>query len=232
MDRMRLGAWAVHAFTASGLVLAAGAAVLIVHGGDDALRRALLLFLAATAVDAGDGWLARRAHVREVLPRFDGRRLDDIIDFQTYTSLPLLLLWRSGALPGASAWLLLLPLLASAYGFAQADAKTGDGYFLGFPSYWNVVAFYIFFLTPPPAVTAFVLVVLAVLTFVPTRYLYPSTGGLLNRITIAAGAGWAVLLLLILLDLAAPTRAWVVVSLVFPAWYMGASWFATLRTAR
>ena len=69
-----------------------------------------------------------------MLPGFDGRELDDLIDFHTYTSLPLLLLWRADVLPGGLAWLLLLPLLSSAYGFSQVHAKTDDGFFLGFPS--------------------------------------------------------------------------------------------------
>src|SRR5436190_17814061 len=139
-------AWLAHAYTAMGLVCAAGIAVLIVRGDDASLRGAFLLMMVATAIDATDGWLARRARVKDVLPRIDGRALDDLIDFHTYTSLPLLLLWRADVLPGASAWLLLLPLLASAYGFSQTDAKTDDGFFLGFPSYWNVVAFYVYVL--------------------------------------------------------------------------------------
>ena len=49
------------------------------------------------------------------------------------------------------AWL-LVPLLASAYGFCQVEAKTDDHYFLGFPSYWNIVAFYLYVLRLPPAV--------------------------------------------------------------------------------
>ena len=106
----------------------------------------------ATAIDATDGWLARRARVKEVLPGFDGAALDNLIDFHTYTSLPLLLLWRADVLPGAAAWLLLLPLLASAYGFSQVNAKTDDGFFLGFPSYWNIVAFYLYVLHRRPAV--------------------------------------------------------------------------------
>ena len=44
------------------------------------------------------------------------------------------------------------PVLASAYGFSQTEAKTEDGYFLGFPSYWNIVAFYIYVLRVPAAV--------------------------------------------------------------------------------
>jgi len=92
-------AWAVHLFTSLGLVAAAGIAVLIVRGGDVAFRAAFGLMCIATLIDAADGTLARRARIREVLPDFDGRRLDDIIDFQTYTSLPLLLIWRAGILP-------------------------------------------------------------------------------------------------------------------------------------
>lgn len=232
MNKARLAAWCVHAYTASGLLLAAAAAVLIVRGDEASLRAALLVFLVATLVDGTDGFLARRFRVADVLPEFDGRRLDDIVDFQTYTSLPLLLMWRSGALPGATALLLLLPLLASAYGFSQSDAKTDDGYFLGFPSYWNVVAFYVVLLAPPAGVTAGVLLLLTALTFLPTRYLYPSAGGLLNNVTVAAGLVWGVLLVMILTGAAQPERTWVLASLLFPAWYMLASWWVTLSARR
>jgi phosphatidylcholine synthase len=92
---------------------------LIVRGGDRSFRLAFLLMMVATAIDATDGWLARRAHVKEVLPGFDGRALDDLIDFHTYTSLPLLLLWRAGVLTDGWDWLFVCPLLASAYGFSQ-----------------------------------------------------------------------------------------------------------------
>jgi phosphatidylcholine synthase len=224
MDRRRIGAWAVHAYTASGLVFAAAAATLVVRGDGTSLRLALLLLLVATDIDATDGVLARQADVARVVPGFDGRRLDDIIDFHTYTSLPLLLIWRSGALPGPMGWILIAPLIASAYGFAQTDAKTEDGYFLGFPSYWNVVAFYLFFLAPPPWVSAAAVLILAVLTFVPLRYLYPSRPGRLNRITALLGAPWALLLLLILTGAMGEPRPWVLWSLLFPAWYLVASW--------
>lgn len=221
-------AWAVHAYTASGILLAAIAAVMIVRGDDAAIRIALLMFLAATVIDATDGFLARRARVHVTLPDFDGRRLDDIVDFHTYTSLPLLLVWRIDALPGSLALLLLVPLLASLYGFSRADAKTADGYFLGFPSYWNVVALYIFLLAPPVAVTAGIILLLAALTFVPSRYLYPSMGGTLNRATTLLALPWAALIVYLLLR-ADPTHVLVLASLAFPAWYMAASWYVALR---
>src|SRR5262249_38611639 len=81
-------AWCVHGYTALGLVAAAGAAVSIVQGTPEGFHRAFLLLFLATLIDATDGTLARRVRVKEVLPGFDGRRLDDLIDFLTYTSLP------------------------------------------------------------------------------------------------------------------------------------------------
>src|ERR1017187_10363487 len=136
-------AWSAHAYTALGLVAAGGIAVAIFH---EQFHYAFILMFVATIIDATDGTWARFVKVKEVLPGFDGRRLDDIIDFQTYTSLPLLLIWRAGILPGGWSGVLLFPLLASAFGFSRIAAKTDDGYFLGFPSYWNIVAFYCYFL--------------------------------------------------------------------------------------
>src|ERR687889_185097 len=104
MSIRKILAWGVHLYTATGLVAAAGVAVLIVRGGDESLRGALALMVLATVIDSTDGWLARRARVKEFAPSFDGRRLDDLIDFQTYTSLPLLLIWRAEILTGAQSW--------------------------------------------------------------------------------------------------------------------------------
>ena len=198
-------AWLVHSYTALGLVAAAGMAVLIVQGGPDAFRGAFLLMVIATLIDATDGTLARRVRVKEVLPGFDGTQLDNLIDFLTYTSLPLLLLWRAGdrVLPAGQEGWLLLPLVASAYGFCQVSAKTSDGYFLGFPSYWNLVAFYLYVLRLPGWLSIGILVGFSVLTFVPSRYLYPTLRGRLNWLTNALAAPWAFLLVYILYRLPA-----------------------------
>src|SRR5207248_3147021 len=88
-------AWCVHFYTATGLICAAAMAVAILHGTPESFRTAFLLMLVATLVDATDGAFARLVKVKEVLPGFDGRRLDDLVDFQTYVTLPLLLLWQA-----------------------------------------------------------------------------------------------------------------------------------------
>jgi phosphatidylcholine synthase len=222
-------AWLAHFYTALGLVCAAGIAVLIVRGGDRSFRLAFLLMMVATAIDATDGWLARRARVKDVLPGFDGRALDDLVDFHTYTSLPLLLLWRAGVLPDGWAWLLLFPLLASAYGFSQVDAKTDDGFFLGFPSYWNITAFYLFVLQPHAPVAAAILVTFAVLTFVRTPYIYATRGGPFARTLNVGSAVWFVLLGVILFGPAEYARALAMVSLVYPAMYLGLSAAVTVQ---
>src|SRR5262245_66104769 len=123
MNHRKALAWCVHAYTALGLVAAGGIAVAILDGSPGGFRLAFRLMLIATLIDATDGTLARWVRVKEVLPGFDGRRLDDLIDFLTYTSLPLLLLWRAQVLPSGQEGWLLAPLLASAYGFCQVSAK-------------------------------------------------------------------------------------------------------------
>jgi phosphatidylcholine synthase len=234
-------AWGVHLYTAMGLVAAAGIAVLLAQPEvkPDAFHWAFLLMLIATVIDATDGTLARMVRVKEVLPGFDGRKLDDLVDFLTYTSLPLLLLWKAHILPAGQEWWLLLPLLASAYGFSQVSAKTEDGYFLGFPSYWNLVAFYLYVLQPLPAWFAMgIVVVLALLTFVPSRYLYPTQRGRLNQFTNLLGALWAAFLVWILWLMIAVSasgefiRNLGVISLFFPVYYMIASWAISLRLWR
>ncbi len=211
-------------------------AVCIVYGGPGNFRWAFVLMLVAFAVDATDGTLARRAAVKRVLPGFDGSRLDDLIDFLTYTFLPLLLLWRAEVLPGLLAAWLLVPLLASAYGFCQVSIKTADGYFLGFPSYWNVVAFNLYVLRPPSWLSLSILLGLAVLTFVPTKYLYPSQRGPLSMLTNFLGAVWGALVLIVLylLPSDAPPPGpsseqslvfWLAcASLSYPVYYLVISW--------
>lgn len=229
MKRHVLFAWCVHLYTALGLVAAAGMAVFIVRGGDASFRWAFALMLVATFIDSTDGWLARRARVKEVVPSFDGRRLDDLVDFNTYTTLPLLLVWRAGVLTDAQQWWLILPLLASAYGFSQTKAKTDDGFFLGFPSYWNIVAFYLYVLRLPSVLSLAIIILLALLTFVPSRYLYPSQRGPLSRLTILLGAVWTVLLLLILWRWEDEPRTLIMISLGFPLYYLLVSWALSLK---
>src|SRR5262249_11403433 len=143
-------------YTASGLLASAGIVALLApeRPGGAAFRWSLILLVVAAVIDCTDGALARAVRIKETLPGFDGRRLDDLVDWLNYTCLPLFVLWKAAVLPGAASAWLLAPFFASAYGFCQTAIKTPDGFFLGFPSLWNVVAIYLYALQPvPPAVT-------------------------------------------------------------------------------
>jgi phosphatidylcholine synthase len=225
-------AWLVHLYTALGLVCAAVMAVLIVRGGDESFRWSFCLMMLATAIDATDGWLARKARVKAVLPEFDGAALDNQIDFLTYTALPLMLLWRADVLPGGLAWLLLFPLLASAYGFSQVNVKTADGFFIGFPSYWNIAAYYLFALHPAAWIAAALIVVCSVLTFVPTLYIYATRGGPFAKTINIGSAIWFVLLGFGLFGPEGLRMPLVIVSLAYPVLYLALSAFVTLTRKR
>src|SRR5918994_7454299 len=88
--------WAVHAYTASGAVMAFAGVLAVIDGR---FRDAFLWMIAATIVDGTDGALARLARVKEFTPSFDGARLDDIVDYLTFVFLPILLLYQAGDLP-------------------------------------------------------------------------------------------------------------------------------------
>ena len=225
-------AWLVHLYTALGLVAAAGMAVFIVRGSDRSYRLALVLMMVATAIDATDGWLARKARVKEVLPWFEGRTLDDLVDFHTYTSLPLLLVWRAGILPGGFGWLLLMPLLASAYGYSQVGVKTDDGFFLGFPSYWNIIAFYLYVLSPPVWLSALIVVTFSILTFVPTKYLYSTRGASFAQLINFGAAVWFVMIGVILLGSETWSAPLALISLAYPFTYLALSALVTTRAPR
>lgn len=232
---LQLCAWCVHLYTAMGLVVSGMIANCLVSDQPNRFQNTFLLMALGIAIDATDGWFARRVRVKEVLQGFDGRRLDDLVDFLNYTFLPLLLIYQAGLLPASqSAWL-LLPLVASAYGFCQVSAKTDDGFFLGFPSYWNLVAFYLYALTPPAWATLAALLVFSVLTFVPIRYLYPTQPGGLNRISAALGFVWGAFLVWIVWSWGNPSldtdraQELAFLSLFYPVYYFAASWAVTIR---
>src|SRR3972149_7800748 len=74
-------AWGVHLLTASGAAVGLAALLETARG---APRAALLWMLVALVIDSVDGALARRAEVERFVPRIDGRRLDDIVDYLNY----------------------------------------------------------------------------------------------------------------------------------------------------
>jgi len=230
MTARLLCAWFVHLYSALGAVVGF-LAIRAIQNGD--FKQAFQLMFIAVAIDATDGSLARAARVKELIPWFDGARLDDIIDYLNYVIVPCIFLLHAELLPPEDMlWLASLPLIASAYGFCQKDAKTADYFFLGFPSYWNIVAFYLYVLKTPLWLNAFVVMILSILIFVPIKYIYPSRSPRFRAQTIFFGVLWGLALWFILYRLPEPPAAFVIASLLYPAYYLGVSLWLELRRFR
>ena len=217
----RILPWIAHLYTATGAVIA-----LLATGMTFAhdFRAVFIYMIVATFVDSTDGFLARAFKVKERLPNFDGAKLDDIIDYLMYVFIPALVVWQADMVP----WpfpICAAIVLSSAYGFAQADAKitTADYFFTGFPSYWNIVAAYLYVLQLSQLTNAIILATLAVLVFVPIRYIYPSRTIVLKWPTLALGTMWAILFTWIIWRLPAVDGPWTMISLIFPVYYVALS---------
>lgn len=166
-------AWTVHAFTASAAFF--GLLTLVRIYQHDYLQA--LWFMAITVViDAVDGSFARLVRVKSVLPGIDGALLDNIVDYLNYVITPCFFLFvKQDMLPDAVALLVIFAIIiASSYQFCQADAKTEDHFFKGFPCYWNIAVFYMFIFNTSMYINSLILAALCVMVFVPIKYVYPS----------------------------------------------------------
>ena len=165
-------AWGVHLYTAlgRGAVVGVWALLAIAQG---AWRRAVLLMLVGLFVDSTDGMMARALRrspgpdppLRRPAPRRHGR-LPELRD-------------RAGGVPGGERGCCPTgpgrrrPCWPAPTASPSVQAKTEDDFFLGFPSYWNIVAIYAWLLGLSAGVTMAIVVGLSVLAIlVPFKYVY------------------------------------------------------------
>ncbi|PDW01658.1 hypothetical protein CJ255_18040 [Candidatus Viridilinea mediisalina] len=170
MSSARIKAYLVHLYTASTVVLLLLSTIFLLDGQFAAALFAMLLCI---VIDGTDGMLARRYNVKKYVPEVDGRAMDDVIDFVAYAFLPVLFMVQAEMLLQPVLLFGALPLLASAFGFARVDVKLDDeGFFLGFPSYWNLLVAYLYLISAPAWINTIIVIVLSILVFIPTRYIY------------------------------------------------------------
>jgi phosphatidylcholine synthase len=210
----------VHLFTASGAVVGLWG---LTAAADGRFRGAFLAMIVATAIDGLDGWLARRFDVARRVPEIDGARLDDIVDFGTFVVLPAFVALRLQLVPPAVAWPVMATMLvASAYGFSRRDAKLDEA-FVGFPSYWNIVVFYLAAAGLGGIFNAAVLLACAVLVFVRIPYVYPSKTPALRATTLTLASVWGVLLSWLVWRYPDVPKLGLALSALFPVYYLGLS---------
>ena len=186
-------AFAVHVLTACGAALALLALLFATGGHWEAMFLCLGL---ALIVDGVDGPLAREFRVADVLPRWSGDTLDLVVDFTTYVFVPAFAIIASGLMPDV----LAIPsgvivVITGAIYFADRRMKTDDNYFRGFPAVWNLAAFYLYVLQPPEWIGFAGVVALAVLTFLPVKFLHPLRVARWRWLNVALLAVWGLLAL-------------------------------------
>ena len=182
-------AWAIHLFTSLGAVTGLISLIAVVDGRPAA---ALIWLGIGMVIDGLDGPLARRYVIWEVLPRVDGAVLDHIIDYMTYAVIPAMFIYTFGFLPDG--WNLAgaaVVMVTAQYCFANREAKTPDNFFAGFPAAWNLIALCFYLLNLPEWVAAGVVLLCAVLTFIPITFIHPFRVKALRPLTLAMTGIWS-----------------------------------------
>ncbi len=154
-------AWAVHVFTAFGVVVAMLALRDVLNGDPGG---AILWLMVTIIIDGVDGPIARILVVKERVPRIDGYVLDLIIDYVTCVIVPAAFMYQFQVVPNNGLGLTLLGAVCftSAIWFSRVDMMTEDNWFRGQPAAWNLIAPVLYLMNARPTVACIVVAVLCV----------------------------------------------------------------------
>ena len=164
-------AWAVHALTASGVIVGYVGLNSVIDGH---ARAAILWLVAALILDGVDGPIARKLDVRSRIPTLNGNSLDLIIDYFTCTIVPVAFINRFDVLPDDTVGPIGFTILfVSALWMARTDQETADGWFNGFPAEWNMIIPSLFLIGANPWINLVICVVFCVLTLSRVQFAHP-----------------------------------------------------------
>lgn len=184
-DLKKIYAWLVHLFTSLGAVFGILAIIFSIEAakanviGDSSLyyhniKLSMYSIIVSVFIDSIDGSFARLVDIKKLAP-LDGALLDNIIDFTTYSIVPCIWIYVSSIV--SKEWLIIVIIMitiSSSYQFCQPNAKTDDNFFVGFPSYWNVIVIFMLCFQSPQWLNQFIIVILAIFSFIPIKYIYLS----------------------------------------------------------
>jgi phosphatidylcholine synthase len=167
----------------------------------------------ALIIDGVDGSLARAVDTRGNAPRWSGEVLDLVVDFTTYVFVPTYAIVSADLMPAewAQPAGFIIAVTAALY-FADANMKSADNHFVGFPAVWNLVAFYLLLIRPAAWLTVAVIATFAVMTFLPIKFVHPIRVRRFRWLTLGVLLLWTALALVAILQGLAP-QPWVTVAL-------------------
>ncbi len=209
--------WLIHFYTSLGIPVAA---LTLYYGAKGEVKTAFFFMFLAILIDATDGFLARRFKVSTALTTFDGSKLDDLVDFLNYVLVPIALAFILKILPMEYLFFGIVPVLASSYGFSQVSAKTEDGFFTGFPSYWNIVVFYLYLFKLPAFINSITFITLSAAILIPIKYITPFKTKPFSRITDNLCLLWGFNITVIFIYLPIPPIWLIFLSCLFPIYYI------------
>lgn len=222
----KISAYSVHVFTSLGAVLGIAAILLTFRGY---FQYAIWALFVAVIVDSVDGTLARAAQTKKYAAAIDGALMDNIIDFVTWTIAPLIWLYAVTTIP---AWPLLICVAASIFGFTQVEAKTSDHYFTGFPSFWNIVCFYLYLMHLSTNQSVIILLIFAVATIIPIRFVYPSQTPHFRKLTLVLGCIYVLQFMAMVFLYKNTPPLLIYSSFIFPVYYFLLSFYLHLKHLR
>ncbi|MFT4694097.1 MAG: phosphatidylcholine synthase [Francisella sp.] len=185
LNLQKIYAWLVHLFTSLGAVFGILAIIYAIEAakanvlGDIGnyhynIKFSMYAIIVAVFIDAIDGSLARLVDIKKLAP-LDGALLDNIIDFTTYSIVPCIWIYVSSVVNAD--WLIpiiVMITISSSYQFCQMNAKTDDHFFVGFPSYWNVIIIFMLCFQSSQSMNEIVIIILTIFSFIPIKYIYLS----------------------------------------------------------
>ncbi|MGQ4003266.1 phosphatidylcholine synthase [Francisellaceae bacterium CB52] len=185
LNLQKIYAWLVHLFTSLGAVFGILAIIYAIEAakanvlGDVGayhynIKLSMYAIIIAVFIDAIDGSLARLVDIKKLAP-LDGALLDNIIDFTTYSIVPCIWVYVSSVV--STDWLIpiiIMITISSSYQFCQMNAKTDDHFFVGFPSYWNVIIIFMLCFQSSQEANQITIIILTIFSFIPIKYIYLS----------------------------------------------------------
>ena len=225
--RDRRIAWAIHALTASGVLLGAAGLEAVVHGHP---RAAIIYLIVAMIVDGIDGPIARAAKVSDAVPGMDGNILDLVVDYLTCVMLPVAFMAYFNAFPsGWTVILCALILFTAVLWFARVELMTEDHWFKGFPAIWNLVAPTFFLLRSPHWVNIVVTILLCGLTLSNVKFVHPMQVIDKRVINISVTVLWLAAMLALTITWKKTYLPLEIALVAAPAWYAYITIERTLR---
>jgi phosphatidylcholine synthase len=212
--KKKLAALFVHLFTATGVLLAFWALLLIIQGE---VQNSLFVMALAVIVDSLDGTMARYVDVSTHTPFIDGALMDNISDYLNWVFIPVFWAYMFLDVPFLAGSVVLI---VSLFGFSHIQAKTEDHLFRGFPSYWSFVILYLYLLDANVLVSVSVLLILALLVLLPVKFIYPSRTPKWRTATLLLAVPFACIIIFMLFSLG-DTPLWLILlSFYFPVYYV------------